>query len=177
MARSTEKLSSTITKSRIGRLVAPLALALGVVTPSAAHAWIYSSGAACTPKNSTEAAKLEYDHVLGMGNKSTSSSATLYCPFTHDDDNVAAYGEVWVTDQNPSSNVSCSIRGRNRYGTVVYYSGSKSTAGSSSAADSLLFTGLPVSEYRMAFTAMCSLPPSYNGAVSRITNFGMDFQD
>ena len=176
MARSTEKLSSTTTKGCIGRLVAPLALALGVIIPSAAHAWIYESGAACIPKNSTEAGKIEYDHVLGMGNKST-SSAIVYCPFVHDDDQLAAYGEVWVTDQNPSSNATCSVRGRNRYGSVTWYSGTSSTSGSSSQAQSLLFTGLPTTEYRMAFTAMCTLPPISNGAVSRLTNFGTDFQD
>ena len=177
MARSTKKLNSTTTKGSIGRLVAPLALVLGIITPSAAHAWLpYQSSAACIPKNSTEAGKLEYDHVNGMGNKST-SSANLYCPFVYDENGSSSYGELWITDQNASSNASCSVRGRNRYGTVVYYSGTLSTSGSSAQPQSLIFVNLPTWEYKMALTAMCTLPPISNNVVSRIHNHGIDFQD
>jgi hypothetical protein len=177
MARSTEKLNSTTTKSRIGRLVAPLALALGVITPSVAHAWLpYQSGAACIPKNSTEAGKLEYDSVNGMQNKST-SSATLYCPFVYGGDQASTYAEVWVTDQNPNANANFTVKGRNRDGSVLWNSGPLYTSGSSSAAQMLHFQSLPVWEYKIEFTAMCSLPPIYGSSTSRINNLGIDFQD
>ncbi|MBC8131379.1 MAG: hypothetical protein H7X95_00250 [Deltaproteobacteria bacterium] len=171
MTRPTEK------KIAVLRLVPALALAVGMITPSAAFAWLpYQSGAACMPKNSTEAAKVEYDHTNGLGNKST-SNATVYCPIVYSGSEGSTYAEVWISDQHPTANATCSVKGRDRKGEFAWSSGNVSTSGASATAQAMNWISLPVEEYMIAFTMSCTLPPVSNGKISRLHNFGVDFQD
>lgn len=110
-------------------------------------------------------------------NSSSTVTATVMCPVIVDSgticESTSGTPEVWVTDQNTSSDVCCSSRVKNT-GQSVISGGTTCSSGANSGAQTLVLTNPATSGGCFTFThrwIQCDIPPAPSGAVSEVRTY------
>lgn len=106
----------------------------------------------------------------GVHNSSTSSTATVQCPFDLPFNASLRVNSVWVTvyDRNPNQDVSCTLIGVGLEGNTLWTRTSSSN-GSGAAHQFLSFS--PPNTFTPSMNMVCSLPPATNSGVSHVTTY------
>jgi hypothetical protein len=128
------------------------------------------NGSLCQGATTSDRANLGYSQY-GVGNTSSTSSATVICSIAHDAYTAQFdYGGVWVYDRNCSSDVSVTLyladgAGNASYTTTVTSSG----CSSGSTFKSLGVTGGPFAPIQAFIVA--TIPPVYGGNFSHVASY------
>jgi hypothetical protein len=106
----------------------------------------------------------------GVMNTSTSSSATVNCPFYLPFNASLIVNSVYVTvyDRNPSTDVSCTLMGVGLEGSTIW-SITKSSSGSGATHQLLGFS--PPSSFIATMNMSCSIPASTSSGFSHVTTY------
>jgi hypothetical protein len=168
--------------------VLPFAAALAATMPAAVFAQVSPAiselpGTACVPGKGDNS-KVDYSTQWGASNTSSTSTAKVYCPFVFDqndftNDAQPRFPSVRVLDQNPTSDVSCTLLGVDASATTGYSSGSHKSGGSSSSVQSLALVNANFDNFPfyLIYSMQCTLPISSNGHTSRVASYGMELGD
>ncbi len=159
------------TSKTTSKLLAVALLSVGITSavslPANAADVIYH-GNFCAP-NRSYVNTIERNQY-GVHNTSSSSAATVQCPFYLPFNASLRVNSVYVTvyDRNPSTNVSCTLTGVGLEGNTIW-SSTKSSNGSGATHQFLSFS--PPSAFVATMNMSCSIPASTSSGVSHITTY------
>jgi len=163
-------------------LPAAAALAAFLAIPLTASAQTGSiplqSGTACVP-NRGDTSKLNYSPSLGIFNDNSTSSGKVFCPVVYSqpefDGALNGNIEIFVYDQNNGSgkNIDCTLFSLNEDGSVGTSENHKTTGSSPFPQVMGYFFGA----VRGGYNFQCTIPPTQNGAQSRVVSYGAQFTD
>lgn len=164
-------LCSFFASKKMSKLLPAALMGLGlsaVVSLPAMAADVIYQGNFCSP-NRTSVSLIERGQY-GVHNTSSTSTASVQCPFTLPFDASLRVKNVYVTiyDRNPNANVSCTLTGVGLEGSTIW---SVTAASSGSGATHQFLTLTPPSAFVATMNMSCSIPPSTNSGVSHVTTY------
>lgn len=159
------------TSKKTSKLLAVAFLSVGIasaVSLPANAADVMYHGNFCSPNRSY--VNIIERNQYGVHNTSSSSSATVQCPFYLPFNASLRVNRVEVTvyDRHPNANVSCTLLGVTFAGNTLW-TRSASSSGSGASHQLLIFS--PPSSFTHTMNMSCSIPAITSSGISHVTTY------